>query len=385
MKQIRDGQVRTANGLFSFHTLDPGEMVSEQAGIPVTSQAGEWIILVRVPQSVFEDAAVNYRNTLLTTLIPLACLLMLGIYFICLYRQNNKRAQMRIMEEQASYARFVPKEFLNALGTVNYRDLSLESHANRSMAIMFSDIRSYTKLSESLTHGEVLQFLNDYFNVVNEPIQENAGFVDSFHGDALLALFDGDNVDGAVRAAIGMQRAITLFNAFRGKRGEDPVAAGIGIHFGEVTLGALGTEERMQATVIGDAVNLAARIESATKAFGVKVVISDSVYEQLSDTSAFKLREIDTVRVKGKQQPVVLYEVYDIDPDDLMERKSAVLDDFCQALDHYKAGDFQEASELFESCAERCPGDPISPIFFKRCKTMLRLPKDPHWTGISTL
>jgi len=380
-----NGQIRTENGLFTYATIDPGEFISELAGIQITSDAGKWIIMIHVPAATLTAPPKAYLIKLSMVLAPLSILIMAGIYFICLFRQTNKQAQLDIIAQQTSYARFVPREFLALLGKGRYRDLALDSHADHEMCVLFSDIRSYTKLSEGMTHLEVIQFLNEYFMAVNEPIVGNEGFVDSFHGDALLALFKDANAEGAVRAAIAMQQSIKQFNADRTVKGEKTIASGIGIHYGEVTLGALGTNERLQATVIGDVVNLAARIESCTKTFGVSIVISDSVYKRLPDPTAFNLREIDTVRVKGKQIPVALYEVFDTDSESLAAEKRSLLATFEQALALYRKGDFDEAVELFDQCMKKCPEDTISPIFFKRCKTMMRIPPGDGWTGISTL
>ncbi|NDV19724.1 hypothetical protein GO013_09860 [Pseudodesulfovibrio sp. JC047] len=380
-----DGQLRTENGLFTFATIDPGEFISELAGIQITSDAGKWIFMVHDPADKLTGPHRAYQKKLLMILIPLSLLMMGGIFCICMFRLTNKQAQLDIIAQQKSYTRFVPKEFLALLGKGRYRDLALESHADHEMCVLFSDIRSYTKLAENMTHLEVIQFLNAYFQTVNEPIEHNDGFVDSFHGDALLALFKDGNAEGATRAAIAMQRNITQFNIDRAARAEKPVASGIGLHTGEVTLGALGTNERLQATVIGDVVNLAARIESSTKTFGVRIVISDSVYTKLPNPQDFAIREFDTVRVKGKQIPVRLYEVFDADPAPLAAQKWSLLTPFAEGLAAYRQGQFEEAAERFEHCLHLCPEDSISSIFFKRCKTMMRIPPGEGWSGISTL
>ncbi|BCS88614.1 adenylate/guanylate cyclase domain-containing protein [Pseudodesulfovibrio sediminis] len=385
IKPVGKGQFHTANGLFTYATFDPGELIADLAGIKVRSDAGRWTILTHVPETILMAEPNDYFIKILTVTIPLGCILMLSAYFICQFRQKSKKAQLDIIEQHASYARFVPREFLHLLGKGRYRDVTLDNHATREMTVLFSDIRSYTKLSESMTHLEVIQFLNKYFVTVNTPITKNKGFIDSFHGDALMALFEDNATEGAVKAAIGMQHCINELNKERFAQGEQPVAAGIGLHHGELTLGALGTDKRMQATVIGDVVNLSARIESLTKSFGVKIVISDSVYDKLTTPETFNLREIDTVRVKGKQVPVVLYEVFDTDPEELIVQKKAILPLFSQGLTLYKQGGFEKAAEIFSQCMQACPEDTISPIFFTRCKTMARIPPGDGWTGISTI
>ena len=167
--------------------------------------------------------------------------------------------------------------------------------------------------------------------------------------------------------------------------GANPIAVGIGVHFGEVTLGTIGTRHRLQATVIGDAVNLASRIESATKTFKINIVITESVYKRLPDPGFFHLREIDTVRVKGKQKPVILYELYDGDPQDIKNGKAKSAPSMTKALELYKKGDFQAALGLFDECAEICPEDSIPPIYIKRCNTFLRIPPGADWAGVSSV
>jgi class 3 adenylate cyclase len=231
---------------------------------------------------------------------------------------------------------------------------------------------------------EVFQFLNDYFKTVSGPVATNHGFIDIFIGDALMALFPRSPED-ALRAAIAMRRDLVDFSREKQKEGTPEVNCGYGLHFGEATLGAIGTYERMQTTAIGDTVNLAARIESVTKAFKLDIVISDSVYGRLPDKKEFLLREIDTVRVKGKHEPVVLYECYNGDPEDLAACKTENLHLWEQGLGYYKVGEFDEALEVFTALAKACPEDSVPPIYVKRCNTLKRIPPGEDWAGISTL
>lgn len=178
-------------------------------------------------------------------------------------------------------------------------DVELSTSVQRDITVLFSDIRSYTSLSEDMTHLEVFGFLNDYFVNASRPVGEHAGFIDIFIGDALMALFPRSPQD-ALEAAVQMRRDLREFNNQRREKGMPPVHCGYGIHYGGVTLGTIGTYDRMQTTAIGDTVNLASRIESVTKTFKVEIVISEDVYNRLPNPGAFLLREIDTVRVKGK-------------------------------------------------------------------------------------
>lgn len=307
-----------------------------------------------------------------------------GVFIVCRLRQKNREAQLSIIEQNTSFARFVPGEFLSLLGKGNLADVELSTSVQREVTVLFTDIRSYTKLSEGMTPQQVFTLLNDYFVFASKPIEDNGGFIDVFIGDALMALFPRSAED-ALSAAVAMRRELREFNAERRATGAKPVHAGYGLHFGEATLGTIGTHRRMQTTAIGDTVNLAARIESATKAYKAEIILSGTVYDLLPEPDAFRLRRIDTVRVKGKQTPVALYECFDADPPDTARRKQDTLPLFDEAMQDYAAGRFEAALEKFTACAEACPEDGVPPLYVKRCATLARIPPGDDWAGVSTL
>jgi two-component system sensor histidine kinase ChiS len=170
--------------------------------------------------------------------------------------------------DQVSIAltRFVPKEFLAILDKSNATDLRLGDHVKKNMTIFFSDIRSFTTLSESLTPEENFRFINSYLSRVVPVVNNYGGFVDKYIGDAIMALFpEGAGADSAVSAAIEMQKRIREYNVHRASCGYRPLSMGIGIHTGTLMLGVVGVENRMQSTVISDAVNLASRRKASPK------------------------------------------------------------------------------------------------------------------------
>ncbi|MBU1247237.1 MAG: adenylate/guanylate cyclase domain-containing protein [Proteobacteria bacterium] len=215
-------------------------------------------------------------------------------------------------------------------------------------------------------------------------ISRHGGFIDAFIGDAVMALFPS-GPEGAVHAAVDIRIALRTFRYKSGSSEVVGIATGFGLHTGEVTLGTVGTDRRMQTTAIGDSVNLAARIESSTKLFGVNIIISSGLFDQLPNTTRFKLRSIDMVRVKGKQEVVELFEVFDADPPEILEKKLQSLGLFDEAMLHYREGDFQLAIEKLTLCQEICPEDTLPPIYLKRSNTMLRMPPGDGWTGVSTI
>jgi len=320
----------------------------------------------------------------LSVYIPVIILIAIGCLMVA--KANNQRdIADRLKKQQAdSFNLFVPHEFISLLDKDNITSVRLGDRIEKEMTVFFSDIRSYTKLSESITSIELFNFLNSYFKQINPCVKNNNGFIDKFIGDAIMALFPQKPED-ALRAAIEMKHQLDIYNKGRGRAGYDPVRAGFGLHHGMLTLGTVGSEIRMNTTVIGDAVNLASRIESLTKIFKIDIILSNAVYNKLNNPAEFNLREIDNVRVKGKQKTVVLYEAFDTDLPEIIEKKNEALPIFDKALNNYKAGKFEKAMEQFEQCRKICPEDHIPSIYIKRSNTMLRVPPGPNWTGVSTL
>ncbi|WP_169433093.1 adenylate/guanylate cyclase domain-containing protein [Maridesulfovibrio zosterae] len=383
VKNDDSGQVVNGEGLFSFATVKIGSELNDSS-VQIISDAGNWKIVSFVPE---ESITVSTRKVF-QDILGFVVVLIFVAAAICIalsrLRFSKAKTETSVLEMTKSYERFVPREFLHLLKKERYRDITLESNVRMIMGILFSDIRSYTHISESREPEEVLSFLNQYFQAINPAISQNRGFVDSFHGDALLALFQ-EKPDHAVKAAVDMRVQLAKFNQDREENDEERVDIGVGIHFGEVTLGTVGTTYRMQATVIGDAVNLAARIESVTKMFKIGIVVTGAALENMENPESFCIREIDTVRVKGKEHPVVLYEVFDNDSPEVRKAKSEMKDLMEQGLLLYKKGDFQKALDVFKICADACPEDSIPPIYIKRCSTFLRVPPGAGWTGVSSV
>ena len=380
----KEGQFLDQAGLFTFSTLCLPDVIPKSTVLNPMHEAGCWKIVSQVPAAAFYASERAYAARLAMVGGPLALLLTAACAILVYLRSRSHRAEQSIIEQNTSFARFVPQEFLRLLGKGNLRDVDLTTNVQCEMTVLFSDIRSYSTLSEGMTSQEVLGLLNDYFGTVSKPISEHGGFIDNFIGDALMALFPQAPED-ALHAAVSMRHGLRELNDRRREDGGVPVRSGVGLHFGDITLGTIGSHSRMQSTAIGDTVNLASRIESVTKAFKVDIVISDSVYHRLKNPDEFLLREIDTVRVKGKQEPVTLYECFNADPEDISKCKAATMATLRRGLTLYKAGDFDQALDAFTECAEACPEDSIPPIYITRCHTMKRISPGDGWAGISTL
>ena len=148
-------------------------------------------------------------------------------------------------------------------------------------------------------------------------------------------------------------------------------------------MGVIGNDAIHQIAVLGDAVNLSSRIEGATKTYKTPILISDSVYKEINDISEFYCREIDSVRVKGKDHSVVLFEVCNCNSETAIEKKRCISEDYTKALGLYKSGNFNESKILFEKCQAIFPEDSILQIYIKRCGTFLRMPPGDDWSGIT--
>jgi two-component system sensor histidine kinase ChiS len=241
------------------------------------------------------------------------------------------------------------------------------------MTIFFSDIRQFTELSENLTPEESFAFINSYLSRIVPEISKNGGFVDKYIGDAILALFPQKNgPDMAVRTAINIQKKIQEYNSHRAKCGYRPLAMGMGIHTGTLMLGVVGTKDRMQNTVISDAVNLASRVESLTKAFRVSLAISEETFKKLEDPGLYKYRFVAKVRVKGKAEPVSIFEIFDGVNPSLLKRKIEANRYFEQGMMDYYQKHYAEALAGFRKVLDMIPDDGASAFYMDNCLTKIK-------------
>jgi class 3 adenylate cyclase/HAMP domain-containing protein len=296
-----------------------------------------------------------------------------------------------LQQEKDSFFRFVPTQFLQLLGRRSATEIQLGDSTLRSMSVMFSDIRSFTSVSESLEAAAVFGFLNEYLARMEPAIQSQGGFVDKFLGDGVMALFADEEPgavtasDLAVNAAVAMRRELTELNRLRRETNLPDVRIGIGIHTGPVVLGTVGSTARLNTTVIGDTVNLASRLEGLTDRYGADLVISEGVYWGLSNRKVHSLREIAWVRVKGKAKPVTLVEVFDWEQPADRALKTETRSQFAQGLSLYRKGRFAEALHAFEQVAQRSPGDRVALRYVELCERYARRPPPGPWRGIDVL
>lgn len=300
-------------------------------------------------------------------------------------RREKFFTKLRLLDEQIllrqAYERFVPRRFLALLGKESITDVELGDHVQRKMTILFSDIRSFTSLSEKMAPRENFSFLNAYLKRMEPIIDRHGGFVDKYIGDCIMALFHR-KPDDAVAAAVAMMEALREHNQSLVEARDEPFEIGIGINHGEMMLGTIGTVGRMEGTVISDAVNTASRVESLTKIYGTPVLITEAVRNQLENPSRFDLRILDKVRVKGREEPVVIYEVLNALSTPMRKLRMSYAQPYEQALGALWRADFSDALAGFLKCEALAPDDAAVQLFVRRCRWHARQGGDSEWSGV---
>ena len=271
----------------------------------------------------------------------------------------------------AASARFVPREFLKFLKRESIVDARLGDSVQAEMTIMFADIRSFTSLSESMSPKENFEFLNSYLTRVGPVIRQYNGFIDKYIGDGIMALFP-NGAEDAVQAAIEMQQQVTIYNKHRQNSGYKPISIGIGLHTGILMLGTICEAERMESTVISDAVNLAARVEGLTKLYGVGIVASVQTLCRLDDPQKYKCRFLDRVQVKGKQAPVAVFEIYDGDSEMTIELKAQTQTYFEQGIFFHYRQQFAQARQMFLRVLQVNKQDQAASFYAERCDILMK-------------
>lgn len=272
----------------------------------------------------------------------------------------------------AATTRFVPNQLMRLLDKESIVDVRLGDQVQKRMTVLFSDIRSFTTLSEQMTPQENFNFINSYLGQMGPLIREHDGFIDKYIGDAIMALFDR-SPDGAIAAGVAMMRQLEVYNVGRGRAGYARIEIGIGINTGELMLGTIGERDRMEGTVISDAVNLASRVEGLTKEYAAPLLITDETLRHLEHPERFAVRFLDRVKVKGKSEPVTVYEVIDGDPLPLRQGKLRMRDRFERAAALYLEERFDEAALLFAQCLEEFPEDRAAEAYLGRCRSRVTL------------
>jgi len=278
------------------------------------------------------------------------------------------RNHLNLSKTTGAYERFVPQEFVKLLGKDSIINVKLGDYSEKFMSVLFSDIRSFTTLSESMSPKENFNFINSYLKKMSPIIHEHDGFIDKFIGDAIMALFPDPTADNAIYAAISMLKILREYNLHRNNSGFKPIEIGIGINTGNLMLGTIGSLDRMEGTVISDSVNMASRMEGLTKKYGASLLIAEDSFKTIVDISKFATRPVDRVIVKGKSQPVWVYEVFNADSEELLALKLQTKDLFCEAVNLFQEEKWKKAQEKFIEVYKVSPLDKITQYYLESCK-----------------
>ena len=293
-----------------------------------------------------------------------------------LYRnlESSLETQVRLTN---AHRRFVPHPFLESLARKDISEITLGDSVRKEMTVLFADMRGFTRRVAGMSGSESIEFINTYLGRMEPPVDRHGGFVDSYVGDAIMALFE--HADAALQAALGMQAALASLNADLAT----PIEFGLGIDTGELTLGTIGTENRVKCGVIGDCVNVASRVESLTRSYDVPFLTTDRTRARLR--RRYDLRFVDRVVVKGHTEAVRVFEIFDADPAPIREAKLRVATRYERAIGAYYARDFGLARSLFDECRAELPSDRVLALFVERCTAHLVAPPPDGWDGVELL
>jgi adenylate cyclase len=255
----------------------------------------------------------------------------------------------------------------------------------KEVSVLFSDIRSYTALTEGMGAEEVVALLNEYFEEMVDAIFQNKGTLDKYIGDAIMAVFGAplpllDHAWYAMQTALDMRRRLKIFNESRLLAGKKAIRIGIGIHSDIVISGNIGSSKRMELTAIGDGVNLASRLEGTTKYYGCNIIVSEKTYRNYA--SQVHVRELDYITVKGKTEPVKIYELLGLQSEPLTPQIAQVTELYGKGRSFYEHREFAKALDEFQKVLLADPNDTPSRLHIERCGQFLQEPPAADWDGV---
>ncbi|MCR4579097.1 MAG: response regulator [Treponema sp.] len=296
-----------------------------------------------------------------------------------LYHETISRSEKML---RSAFSKFVPEEIINDMLKSDDAQEQVNNNEKRNVVVLMCDIRNFTSISEINQPEDVVGFLNTYFTHMVDIVKKYGGTVDKFIGDAIMVLFGApisynDNAQRAVQAAIEMYGQLDQIPCSQLKFPEGvKLDIGIGIHYGDVIVGNIGSIDKTSYTVIGDTVNLASRLEGLTKLYGAKVIISEAVCKELSENMNVLL--LDSVKVKGKKESVQIYRA------DEKALPSDFTEAYSKGFKSYSEGAFALAKPYFEKASEILPNDKATKLLLGRCNEFI-VNKPENWDGAITL
>jgi len=302
---------------------------------------------------------------------------------------NHMVGELRLKERiKDTFGKYMDPRIVSNL--LEHPEFTEPGGERREMTVMFIDLKGFTSISEALGPDDLVRLINRFFEYVSQAISDNSGVVDKYMGDAVMAYWGSPFCEPDEHAALACKAVSQLQQSFEKFRqdalegidtgGKDlDVDFRIGISTGDVIVGTVGSKVSMNFTVMGDPVNLGARLEGANKAYGTKVLVSERTRDLAGDAAA--VREIDLIRVKGKEKPTRIFELVE-DEDGTSKLPAQALAHFEDGVGHYRQQKWQEAEAAFSACQELVPDDPPSQAYRVRLARIRDAPPPANWDGV---
>lgn len=317
-------------------------------------------------------------NLLLSALYPA---LSLGFAYVFYEGKRNLIVERKGRYLRKAFSSYVSAELVAQI--IQDPDKLKLGGEKRNVTMLFSDIRGFTFLSERMPPEALVSLLNEYLSPMTQIVMNERGTLDKYIGDAIMAIFGApldvpDHPKRACQAALQMIEELKKLYPKWKEKGWPHISIGVGINTGEAIVGNMGANMRFDYTAIGDAVNLASRLEGLNKLYGTQIIVSKSTLDGV-DPSQFLVRELDLVRVKGKEKPVSIFELIGPSGD---RQKEALVGLFTEAWNLYQDQEFYEAMEKFAEILKMFPEDKPSALYHERCLKYISQPPPPNWDGV---
>ena len=304
-----------------------------------------------------------------------------------LYQKGLKEVQDReeaIRKIHDVSQKFVPSEFIKSLGKAKITEVFLGDLVEREVTVVFVDIRGFTTISEGLSPTDNFLFVNSFNNRMGPIVRKNGGFIMQYLGDGFMALFT-EGSQGALSASVEMHRALQQYNKERALKKRLPVHIGVGMQSGKLIMGITGDNERLDAAIISDTVNTAARIEGLSKHFGTSILLTQECKANLTDPDEFDFRYLGRVQPKGKMKPIDLYECINGDAEDLQNHKLSNLKTFDDAMTLFLDKEFAMAAVTFQQIFKSNIKDQPAKLFQNRAAQLITQEIEDNWKGVETM
>ncbi|MDH5299896.1 MAG: adenylate/guanylate cyclase domain-containing protein [Gammaproteobacteria bacterium] len=343
------------------------------ANVPITILGATLLFSATFAGGLYAWHEMNIVLPVATQMMFIAVVFFFNMTYTYFVENRSKRQMAKVFRQ------YIPPELVDELDNEN--DYGMEGET-REMSVMFTDIRGFTNLSESLAPKELTRMMNYYFSEMTQALQNHRGTIDKYIGDAIMAFWgaplrDEKHAQHAMEASLEMIERLQKMRLELKRQGWPEINIGVGINSGPMFVGNIGSQFRMSYTVLGDSVNLGSRLESLSKRYGVNIIVSETTRAGCPD---YTFRELDLVTVVGKTEPVTIYEPLGKKTQLSIEQKTA-LDDYQQALNAYRQRQWQHAKQQFAALYAKEPRKLYS-IYMERCQTFIDKPAEPDWNGV---